>query len=72
MDEDEDKASKKHFLPSIIGDHPWYVYVDPEINVSELQFVSEVLDDEYRFLEALLSGESQQPTEQHQQSEDHH
>ena len=56
----------------MIGDHPWYVYVDPEINVFELQFVSEVLDDDYKFLEALLSGNSQpnkQTEQQHNVSE---
>jgi len=50
----------------MIGDHPWYVYVDPEINVFELEFVSEVLNDDYKFLEALLSGGSQPKTTEQQ------
>ena len=51
----------------MIGDHPWYVYVDPEINVFELQFDSEALDDDYKFLESLLSGESQPNNKQTEQ-----
>jgi hypothetical protein len=38
----------------------WFAYVDPAISHAELAFVTEILDSDYKFFEALLSKE--QPT----------
>jgi len=47
-------------LPSLIAGHVWFAYVDPAISNAELAFVTEILDSDYKFFEALLSKE--QPT----------
>jgi hypothetical protein len=44
-------------LPEIIGGHAWFAYVDPAIDQAQLAFVTNVLDDDYKFFEALLSQE---------------
>lgn len=44
-------------LPEVIAGHHWYQFVDPSIEPAQLDFVARVLHDEYKFLEALLSGE---------------
>jgi len=45
----------------MIGGHAWFAYVDPAIDQDQLAFVTNVLDDDYKFFEALLSQE--QPTQ---------
>ena len=47
-------------LPDLIAGNAWFAYVDPAISHEELAFVTDVLDNDYKFFEALLSEE--QPT----------
>ena len=47
-------------LPDLIAGNAWFAYVDPAISHEELSFVTDVLDNDYKFFEALLSEE--QPT----------
>lgn len=53
-------------MPDTIGGHPWFLFVDPAIDATQLSFVTSVLDDDYKFLEAwaMLSGEQKEAVEQ--------
>jgi len=59
-----DDQSEKPALPEMIAGHPWFRFVDPEIDAAQLNFVTNLLDDEYKFLEALLSEEPLPQTQQ--------
>ena len=49
--------AKKPALPEMIAGQPWYRFVDPAIDQNQLLFVTDILNDDYKFLEALLSGD---------------
>lgn len=47
---------EKPALPSYIGGHPWYLFIDPEISSDQLDFVLSVLNADNQFLCSLLAG----------------
>lgn len=55
---------EKPALPEVIAGHRWYLFVDPSIELAQLDMVANVLHEEYKFLEALLSGEPLPKTQQ--------
>jgi len=62
-------VDEKPFLPELIAGHQWYLFVDPAIDAAQLQFVAQALQDEYDFLNALLSEEPQPKQTQKQQEQ---
>ena len=56
-------------LPEFIAGHPWYRFVDPAIEPTQLDFVVSVLQSDYKFLEALLSEEPEASTPDSRQTE---
>ena len=39
-----DKDLEAPKLPEKIGDHPWYMYVDPALDFANVQYISEIID----------------------------
>ena len=58
-------CGEKPVLPDMIGGHPWFMFVDPAIDAAQLNFVSSVLEDDYKFLEAwaTLTDEQKEAVE---------
>lgn len=52
----------KPMLPEFIAGHHWSLFVDPAIEQEQLKFVAKALQEEYEFLNAMLSGEPQTST----------
>ena len=46
----------KPMLPEFIAGHHWSLFVDPSIDLEQLNFVAKALKEEYDFLDAMLSG----------------
>lgn len=62
----------KPALPDTIGGHPWFLFVDQAIDYAQVEDLTRALNDDYKFLEALLSDEQdstdkQQPEAQQEQ-----
>jgi hypothetical protein len=43
---------KKSKIPEVIFGHPWYLYVDPEIDEAQLKQLTAVLNQEIEFVAA--------------------
>ena len=56
----------KAVLPDSISGYPWFLFVDPAIDATQLSFVTSVLDDDYKFLEAwaMLTDEQKAAVEE--------
>ena len=52
----------KPMLPEFIAGHHWSLFVDPAIEQEQLKFVAKALQEEYEFLNSMLSGEPQTST----------
>ena len=49
-------GDQKTKIPELIYDHPWYMYVDPEIKQSHLTDLTLALNDELEFLDKMFTS----------------
>lgn len=49
-------GDKKVKIPEVIFNHPWYMYVDPEIKPSHLTDLTLALNDELEFLDKVFTS----------------
>ena len=54
----------KRSLPEMINGSPWYHYVDPAIDATQLAEVSNILNDEFTFLSKLFAEPEESEQEQ--------
>ena len=44
-------------LPEVIGGHPWFMYVDPEVDLKSTEFISQTIDSEFKFMLKIMGSE---------------
>lgn len=49
-------GDRKTKIPEMLYNHPWYMYVDPEIKQSHLTELTLALNDELEFLDKLFTS----------------
>ena len=51
------KGEKQPDLPETIGGHPWFMFVDPGVDAKSMEYVSETIDAEFKFMLKIMGLE---------------
>ncbi len=54
-----DNGEKQPDLPENIGGHPWFMYVDPGVDAKSMVYISQTIDEEFKFLVKFLSSDEE-------------
>ena len=53
------KGEKQPDLPEMIGGHPWFMYVDPGVDAKSMEYVSQTIDAEFKFMLKIMGLEEE-------------